>query len=62
MLLVMVLVVRPAACSALRRLSNSQGNLLDDTQLIDVLAVTKQTAQVTPGVVGLPGGKLCRAG
>lgn len=28
-----------------RRLSNSQGNLLDDTQLIDVLAVTKQTAQ-----------------
>lgn len=27
------------------RLSNSQGNLLDDTQLIDVLAVTKQTAQ-----------------
>ncbi|KIZ06070.1 Dynein gamma chain, flagellar outer arm [Monoraphidium neglectum] len=44
------------------RLSNSQGNLLDDTQLIDVLAVTKQTAQVTPGVVGLPGGKLCRAG
>ncbi len=28
------------------RLSNSQGNLLDDTELIDVLAVTKQTAQV----------------
>jgi dynein heavy chain len=27
------------------RLSNSQGNLLDDTELIDVLAVTKQTAQ-----------------
>jgi len=26
------------------RLSNSQGNLLDDTELIDVLAVTKQTA------------------
>lgn len=27
------------------RLSNSTGNLLDDTELIDVLAVTKQTAQ-----------------
>ncbi|KAK9865923.1 hypothetical protein WJX84_001850 [Apatococcus fuscideae] len=27
------------------RLSNSSGNLLDDTELIDVLAVTKQTAQ-----------------
>ena len=27
------------------RLSNSQGNLLDDTELIDILAVTKQTAQ-----------------
>ena len=27
------------------RLSNSQGNLLDDTELIDVLAITKQTAQ-----------------
>ena len=26
-------------------MSNSQGNLLDDTELIDVLAVTKQTAQ-----------------
>ncbi|KAJ9508838.1 hypothetical protein QJQ45_028152, partial [Haematococcus lacustris] len=26
-------------------LSNSQGNLLDDTELIDMLAVTKQTAQ-----------------
>lgn len=37
-----VLVSAPAAP---RRLSNSQGNLLDDTQLIDVLAVTKQTAQ-----------------
>jgi dynein heavy chain len=34
-----------AVHTALRRLSNSQGNLLDDTQLIDVLAVTKQTAQ-----------------
>jgi len=29
----------------LYRLSNSTGNLLDDTELIDVLAVTKQTAQ-----------------
>lgn len=28
------------------RLSNSQGNLLDDTELIDILASTKQTAQV----------------
>ena len=27
------------------RLSNSQGNLLDDAELIDVLAVTKQTSQ-----------------
>lgn len=27
------------------RLSNSQGNLLDDTELIDVLGTTKQTAQ-----------------
>jgi dynein heavy chain len=27
------------------RLSNSQGNLLDDTELIDILASTKQTAQ-----------------
>lgn len=34
-----------SCCALLRRLSNSQGNLLDDTQLIDVLAVTKQTAQ-----------------
>jgi dynein heavy chain len=32
-------------CFHLHRLSNSQGNLLDDTELIDVLAVTKQTAQ-----------------
>jgi dynein heavy chain len=29
----------------LYRLANSTGNLLDDTELIDVLAVTKQTAQ-----------------
>ena len=28
------------------RLSNSQGNLLDDKELVDILAVTKQTAQV----------------
>lgn len=33
------------ACFVPARLSNSQGNLLDDTELIDVLAVTKQTAQ-----------------
>ena len=40
------------------RLSNSQGNLLDDTELIDVLAVTKQTAQVRarePARMGAPG-------
>ena len=28
------------------RLSNSKGNLLDDTELIGILAVTKHTAQV----------------
>lgn len=28
------------------RLSNSTGNLLDDTELVEILAVTKQTAQV----------------
>ena len=31
------------------RLSNSQGNLLDDKELVDILAVTKQTAQVRGG-------------
>ena len=31
------------------RLSNSQGNLLDDTELIDILASTKQTAQARWG-------------
>ena len=36
-----------------------QGNLLDDTELIDILAVTKQTAQVGGGagcVAGSSGG------
>lgn len=37
--------IRQLEDDLLFRLSNSQGNLLDDTQLIDVLAVTKQTAQ-----------------
>ncbi len=38
--------IRQLEDDLLFRLSNSQGNLLDDTELIDVLAVTKQTAQV----------------
>ena len=38
--------VRQLEDDLLFRLSNSQGNLLDDTELIDILAVTKQTAQV----------------
>ena len=37
--------IRQLEDDLLYRLSNSQGNLLDDTELIDVLAVTKQTAQ-----------------
>lgn len=38
--------IRQLEDDLLFRLSNSQGNLLDDTELIDILAVTKQTAQV----------------
>lgn len=48
------------------RLSNSTGNLLDDTELVDILAVTKQTAQVGLGgaeepawLIGQGGGGVC---
>ncbi len=44
--------IRQLEDDLLFRLSNSQGNLLDDTELIDILAVTKQTAQVSVGGVG----------
>lgn len=37
--------IRQLEDDLLFRLSNSQGNLLDDTELIDVLAKTKKTAQ-----------------
>ena len=46
--------VRQLEDDLLFRLSNSQGNLLDDTELIDILAVTKQTAQVRPAAFLLP--------
>ena len=37
---------RPPALPALPASPPLQGNLLDDTELVDILAVTKQTAQV----------------
>jgi hypothetical protein len=43
--------IRQLEDELLARLSASSGNLLDDTELVAILATTKQTAQVDEAVV-----------